>query len=101
MPITITPMAHVAYVYNDREFILPTAPVTDPGFDFGAKGKEYGFQHYQVGIVVTYGLNQLFDMPRRFGQFDLKGYLLYTDGINDRLRADTEIFGGIGIAFSY
>src|SRR5205814_2252457 len=100
-PITITPGAHVAYTYKDRMFILPTGPITDPAFNFGSGKKDTGFQHYQIGLVATYALNQFFQIPRRFGQFDLKGYLFYTDGIDDKLRADTEIFGGVGIAFSY
>jgi hypothetical protein len=100
-PITLTPQAHVAYVYNERMFIRPTDPITDPAFDFGSEGADTGFQHYQVGLVATYALNQLFHLSKRYGQFDLKGYLFYTDGIDDKLRADTELFGGVGIAFSY
>ena len=101
-PITVTPMGHVAYVNDFDMFRAVTGPTADPAFDFNPVGPSAtGFQHYQVGVVVTYALNETFNIPRRYGQFDLKGYLMYTDGIDHKLRADTEIWGGVGIAFSY
>ncbi len=99
--ITITPMSSIAYVNGDHIFSKPVGPTSDPSFDFNPRGPDNGFQHYQIGLVVTYGLNQALNIPRRWGAFDLKGFLFYTDGIDNKLRADTEIYGGIGIAFSY
>ena len=43
----------------------------------------------------------LLNIPRRYGDWRLKGYLFYTDGIEDELRADTQLWGGMGIQFSY
>ena len=100
-PVTITPGAHIAYVVGDHIFARPIGAVSDPAFDFSVHAPDNGFQHYQVDLVVTYGLNQTFNIPKRWGQFDLKGYLSYTDGIDNKLRADTQIWGGLGIAFSY
>jgi hypothetical protein len=100
-PITITPMGCIAYVNGDHIFSKPVGVVADPSFAFNPRGPDTGFQHYQGGVVVTYGLNSAFNIPRRWGQFDLKGYLFYTDGIDNKLRADTEFWGGLGIAFSY
>ena len=99
--LTLTPRAAIAYVDNRNDFRTLGRPMTDPGFASGTGGKDSGFQHYEVGLEATYGLNQLLNIPGRFGKLDLKGYLFYTDGIDNHLRADTEIWGGFGIGFSY
>jgi hypothetical protein len=101
-PLTLSPIARVAYVSGNKEFRKPTGTAPDPAFDFGPSGgHDSGFQHYEIGLEATYGLNQLFNIPARYGKFDLKGYLFYTDGIEDQLRADSELYGGVGIGFSY
>ena len=99
--ITITPQAHIAYVNSNHIFATPGGVVSDPAFAFSKTSDDTGFQHYQVGIVATYGLNELFNIPRRWGQFDLKGYIFYANGIDNKLRADTGIWGGMGLSFSY
>jgi hypothetical protein len=100
-PITLSPMASVAFVDNNKMFRTQGRLKNDPGFDFGTGGKDSGFQHYQFGLETTYALNQLLNIPGRFGNVDLKGYLFYTDGIDNRLRANTELYGGLGLAFRY
>jgi hypothetical protein len=61
-----------------------------------------GFQHYDVGMVVTYQLNSLLHVSRRYGEIDLKGYLTYTDGITRQLlHSDSTVWGGAGIQFKY
>jgi hypothetical protein len=52
-------------------------------------------------MEVSYGLNGLLKIPARYGQFDVIGYLFYTDGMENDLRADTQIYGGVGVAFRY
>ena len=52
-------------------------------------------------MIGTYSLNTLFNLPMRYGEWKLKGYLFYTDGLNNDLRADTQIWGGMGISFDY
>jgi hypothetical protein len=99
--ITITPQAHIAYVNGDHLFARPTGLMSDPAFEFNPRGNDTGFQHYQAGVVVTYGLNQALNIPKRWGQFDLMGFVYYTDGIQNNLRSTTQIWGGLGIAFSY
>lgn len=104
LPITLTPQAHVAYVVSCDTFRAGNnGPIAgpDPGFAFAATGHDTGFQHYQIGLVGKYSLNTLFNMPKRYGEFSLKGYLFYTDGIDNKLRADSEMWGGVGISFSY
>ena len=51
--------------------------------------------------VGTYSLNTLFNVSRRYGEWTLQGYLYYVDGINNGLRADTQLYGGAGIGFRY
>ena len=68
---------------------------------FGKTGTSSGFQHYDLGLELTCALNSIAHIPPRYGKLDLKGYLFYTDGIDDHLRADSELYGGVGIAFSY
>lgn len=86
--LTLTPVADVAYVVGQGYFAGPT-------------GEDTGFQHYEVGLIARYSLNQFFNVSHRYGQWSVNGYLYYTDGMNNRLRANTEIWGGAGIEFSY
>jgi hypothetical protein len=85
---TLSVLADVAFVAGHAYFTR-------------ANGEDTGFQHYDVGLIGSYALNVPLNIPRRFGDWRLKGYLFYTDNINDDLRADTQIWGGVGIGFSY
>jgi hypothetical protein len=87
--VTLSPQADIAYVLRDPIFRLP-GRMTDTGF-----------QHYDVGLIGSYSLNTLFNFPHRYGEWSIKGYLYYTDDIANHLRADTRIWGGVGISFSY
>jgi hypothetical protein len=60
-----------------------------------------GFQHYDLGLIGRYSLNTLLNIPKRYGDFSLEGYLFYTDSLDHNLRADTQIWGGMGIRFQY
>ena len=54
-----------------------------------------------MGAIANYSLNTLLNVTRRYGEFSLQGYLFYTDGIDHDLRADTQLWGGVGINFKY
>lgn len=86
---TLTPFADIAYVLKQPYFSLP------------GKHAETGFQHYDVGLTGAYSLNQLFNFSHRHGEWSIVGYLTYTDGIANHLRADTRIWGGVGLRFNY
>jgi hypothetical protein len=88
-PITLTFLADVAFVANNRQFT--TSDVKE----------DTGFQHYDIGVIGRFNLNTLFNVSRRYGTFHLEGYLYYTDGIDDDLLADTQLWGGVGIGFRY
>jgi hypothetical protein len=67
----------------------------------GPTGKDTGFQHYEAGLTARYNLNQVLNIPARFGQWSINGYLYYSDGLSNKLRSDTQLWGGAGIQFSY
>lgn len=87
--LVITPTADVGYSLGDPEFAKTL------------HGQDNGFQHYDAGVVASYSLDTLFNFSRRYGDFKLKGFLFYTDGIDKRLRADSQFWGGAGISFEY
>lgn len=87
--LTITPSASVAYVLSDRFFRK------DP------QGSDTGLQHFELGLTVSYSLNNLLNISRRYGLFNVKGYLFNDGGIDSKLRSDTRLFGGAGIEFNY
>jgi hypothetical protein len=87
--IVLTAQAAVAYVNGYELYATP------------GSANDTGFQHYQLGLIGSYRLNPLLSIPNRFGDWTLKGFLFYTDGIENDLRADTGFWGGAGIGFSY
>ena len=88
--LTVTGIADVGYIAGiKREFIF-------------ANVKQSGFQHYDIGLVVSYALNHLFEIPRRFGEWSFNGYVYYTQGINrNSIHSDTQLWGGVGVGFKY
>ena len=86
---TVTPMACAAYVQGNQVF------AETPG------GPDSGFQHYDIGMTCSYSLTKLFDVSPRYGDWSLTGQLFYTDGLQNDLLADTQIWGGLGIGFRY
>jgi hypothetical protein len=87
----LTALADVAYVMGQQQYLLHPATSSD----------DVGFQHYDLGLIGSYSLNTLFNFSRRYGEFSLEGYLYYTDNIEHDLRADTQLWGGVGIHFRY
>lgn len=88
--LTVTFFGEAAYVIDHPQFAV------DPAGDDAT-----GFQHYQVGAIGRYELNQLLNIPRRFGTWSVRGYLYYTDGMDNDLRSTTQLWGGGGIEFRY
>jgi hypothetical protein len=94
------------FIFEDTGFKLSL--VADVGYVLANEqfrqvlsDSDTGFQHYDVGLIGQYSLNTLFNFPRRYGEFSVEGYLYYTDGIDNDLRADTQIWGGVGMNFKY
>jgi hypothetical protein len=86
--INFTAEAAVGGVIGHQAFVGPT-------------GKDTGFQHYEFGLTGRYNLNQVLNIPARYGQWSINGYVYYADGLSNKLRADTQLWGGAGIQFSY
>jgi hypothetical protein len=87
--LTLTPSASMAYVLRD------------PYFRKAVGGSDTGAQHFEVGMTLTYSLNNLLNIPRRFGHWNVRGYLFDDGPIDSDLRANTRLFGGAGINFEY
>jgi len=87
--ITLSLLGDVAIALSNPQF------ATTPG------GDDSGWQHYDIGLVGTFSLNQIFNLSRRYGEFSIKGYLFYTDGIENDLLSSTELWGGCGVSFKY
>src|SRR5438552_2722582 len=87
--VTITALADVAYVIANQQFSVPNSKI------------DTGFQHYDLGLIGSFSLNSIFNLSRRYGEFSIKGYLYYTDGLSNKLLADTQVWGGCGISFKY
>ena len=87
--LTLAAVASIGYVLDQPMF------ATEVG------GVDTGLQHWQVGLVGKYSLNQLFNFSTRYGTWNLEGYLYYTDQMDGALRADTQLWGGAGIGFRY
>jgi hypothetical protein len=88
--LTITPQAAVAWISGlEQQFVFINTV------------KSTGWQHFEVGMTVTYSLNQLLNVSSRFGEFDVKGYLFYDDALNRKITASNVIWGGVGVGFKY
>jgi hypothetical protein len=88
--VVLSAVGAVSYVRRFELFTL------DPAVNTGT-----GVQRYEIGLLGSYSLNRAFNFSHRYGEFMLQGYLFYTDNINDELRADTQLWGGVGIGFRY
>ena len=87
--VTITALANIGYVLDQPYF------ATTPG------GRDTGLQHYEIGLLGSYSLNQLFRFSTRYGTVTLNGFLYYDDRTSSDLKADIQIWGGGGIGFHY
>lgn len=88
--LVLTAVGDFSYVAHDGFFRVS-----------GPTGKETGFQHYDVGMIGTYDLNPALRIPRRYGQWEIKGYLMYTGPVEEGLRANSRLWGGVGLSFRY
>jgi hypothetical protein len=88
--LTFTVLGDVGYFAGIRQqFIFVTK-------------KRNGFQHYDIGLIGSYSLNNLLKIKHRYGDVSLNGYLYYTDGINhDIMAVKSKIWGGVGVQFKY
>ncbi len=101
--LTFTFIGDVAYV-NGYTAGVPSGGGTVPGFFTNAETIDdsiTGLQHWEVGVVGEYSLNKMFGVSSRFGDWNLAGYLYYTESIENDIRASDQLWGGAGITFRY
>jgi hypothetical protein len=88
--LTLTVISDFAYVAHNRYFM-----------GSGPNAAATGLQHYDVGGILTYELNQPLHIPLRFGHFEIRAQLIYSGPITEGLRADSRLWGGVGMNFRY
>lgn len=87
--ITITAIADAAYVLHNALY------------QESEDGPSTGFQHYDIGLIGSYSLNKALNIPPRYGQFAIEGYLMWTDQLDSEVLADPQLWGGAGIVLKY
>jgi len=87
--LVVSPYFDVAYVSNFAQQFVAISP------------QDSGFQHYDAGVTGTESLNHLFQLPLRYGQFSLQGYVTYTSNFSNRVLANRLVWGGVGMVFKY
>jgi hypothetical protein len=88
--LTITPELNVGWISGLRQ-----------QFVFINNLRNTGWQHLEVGVNVSYSLNFLLNVSKRYGEFDVKGFGFYDDRLNSRITASNDFWGGIGLGFKY
>ncbi len=92
--LSFTLDAHAAYVAQ-HSFFSQGLLEGEAGFE------DTGFQHWQVGLIGQYDLNQALNIPERFGQWSVLGYLYYTSTFDDALRGEDLLWGGGGFKLAF
>jgi hypothetical protein len=88
--LTFTPQASVGYVQGIQLF------ETQP------KQKDVtGFQHYQLGLVMNYSLNTVFNFSTRYGAWTFQAFMYYDDGLKNDLRSTSRLWGGAAVVFHF
>jgi hypothetical protein len=60
-----------------------------------------GWQHWEVGLLAKYSLNNLLHFSQRYGEFDVQGYGYYDGKLNDLITSNNVLWGGVGLSFKY
>ncbi len=88
--LTLTLESDVGYINHLRQLFL-----------FVNETRETGLQHAEVGLTATYSLNSLLNISKRYGEFDVKGYVFYSDKLTKNITANNVVWAGTGLAFKY
>jgi hypothetical protein len=68
---------------------------------FSLGDDDSGFQSWEVGFSARYTFNKALNIPDRYGQWSVIGYLNYTDQIDTELNATNQLWGGMGLSFEF
>ena len=88
--LTLTVKGDVAYIARLQQQFIFINTVQDTGW-----------QHVEGGLTGSYSLNNLLNIPKRFGEFDLTGFILYDGKLSKQLTATNVLWSGGGLAFRY
>lgn len=88
--LTVSPQLAVAWISGLRQ-----------QFVFINNVRNTGWQHLEVGGTLSYSLNHLLDVSKKFGEFDVKAFGYYDEHLNSRITASNGFWGGIGLGFKY
>ena len=90
--LVITPEANVAWITGlKQQFVFVNTPAQHCT----------GWQHLEFGLTVSYSLNVLLNVSKKFGEFDLKGYGFYDDRLTAQITSSNAFWGGFGLGFKY
>ena len=90
--LTITPEANVGWISGLKQQFVFINPAT---------AHCTGWQHVELGCTISYSLNVLLNMSKKYGEFDVKGYGFYDDKLSALILANNGLWGGAGLSFKY
>ncbi|HEX4056583.1 MAG TPA: hypothetical protein VHX86_20170 [Tepidisphaeraceae bacterium] len=88
--LVITPEVNVGWISGLNQQFVIVNPVHNTGW-----------QHFEFGVTISYSLNVLLNVSKRYGEFDVKGYGFYDDRLSTYITASNAVWGGIGLGFKY
>lgn len=71
------------------------------GFYGPEGGADDGFPYYEVRADAVYELNQLLNIPERFGRVRALLQVRYTGAIEEELGATEQLWGGVGVGIAF
>ena len=90
--LVVTPEANVAWITGlKQQFVFVNTPTQHCT----------GWQHLEFGLTISYSLNVLLNVSKKFGEFDVKGYGFYDDRLSSQITSTNAFWGGIGLGFKY
>jgi hypothetical protein len=88
--LTVTPELNAAWISGLKQ-----------QFVFINTFRDTGWQHLELGLTITYSLNHLLDVSKKYGEFDVEGYGFYDDRLSQYITSSNAFWGGIGLNFKY
>jgi hypothetical protein len=88
--LTVTPEFNVGWISGLKQ-----------QFVFINNLHDTGWQHLELGVTISYSLNQLLNVTKKFGEFDVKGYGFYDDRLSSNITSSNAFWGGLGLGFKY
>lgn len=86
--LTVTPVARLAYTYR-----------LDEAFIFETNRSGSGWQHADLGLQLTYGLNTLLNLQGSAGQWSVGGFIFRTSHLADSTLGDSLTWGGVNLTW--